>query len=187
MKIGIIGTAGRVLDAKRLTVAHFTVMCEHTEKLLQTHGIGVSDRHFVSGGAAWADHVAVRLFLQGRAAELTLHLPTQFYLTGRYCSSPCGLTANRLHHAFSTATQCSSLGEVLEALDRGANHTTSNGFLARNYLVGQCDMLIAYTFGSGDQPKEESGTRHCWEHSAAPVKIHVGLNEMLRFSSHRPV
>ncbi len=44
-----------------------------------------------------------------------------------------------------------------------------------------------YNFGSGDQPKEESGTRHCWEHSAAPVKIHVGLNEMLRFSSHRPV
>lgn len=40
---------------------------------------------------------------------------------------------------------------------------------------------------AGDQPKEESGTRHCWEHSAAPVKIHVGLDEMLRFSSHRPV
>ena len=180
MKIGIIGTAGRILDAKRLTAAHFTAMCEHTEKLLQEHGLDVPDRHFVSGGAAWADHVAVRLFLQSRAAKLTLHLPTPFYKAGYYCLSPYGLTANRLHHAFSTATQSSSLGELVKALNRGAERTVSNGFKARNIFVGQCDMLIAYTFGTGSQPKEESGTRHCWDHSTAPVKIHVPLDIMMR-------
>jgi len=182
MKIGIIGTAGRGLDAKRLTAAHFTAMCEHTEKLLQNHNLGVPDRHFVSGGAAWADHVAVRLFLQGRAAKLTLHFPTPFYLEGYYCSSPCGITANKLHHAFSTAMQCSSRRELAEALDRGATWTTSNGFLSRNRLVGQCDMLIAYTFGTGNQPKEESGSRdarHCWEHSTAPIKIYVPLGSII--------
>lgn len=183
MKIGIIGTAGRLTDAKRLTAAHFEAMCRCTEDVLREHQLDIADRDLVSGGAAWADHVAVRLYLLRRATSLTLHLPASFYrrdseTRASFLNTADAWAANRCHKAFSSVIEQDSLAEIELALSRGACHTVSNGFKARNLRVAQCDMLIAYTFGDGDAPKD-GGTRHTWDHSTAPTKIHIPLRAIL--------
>ena len=66
--IAIVGTAGRKDDAQKLYPEMFTAMVERTREaitLLENDPLappGAKLSHAVSGGAAWADHIAVRLF-----------------------------------------------------------------------------------------------------------------------------
>ena len=70
-RIAVIGTAGRKDKQARLTAADFDAMVAHIVKLVQPNDT------LVSGGAAWADHAAVRAFLEGKVAGLVLHLPAE--------------------------------------------------------------------------------------------------------------
>src|SRR5690606_1280513 len=72
--IAIIGTAGRGDDAAKLGPALFAAMVRDAAERVAAF----PDPRLVSGGAAWADHVAVKLFLEGKVAGLTLHLPAEF-------------------------------------------------------------------------------------------------------------
>lgn len=181
MRIGVIGTAGRRDDAPKMSMALYAAMRKRLDELL--HCVPVSERHLQSGGAAWADHLAVDVFNDKKAASLTLHFPASFYhRDGEACASfratADAWVANRYHKAFSASTERCSPGEIENALALGARHTVSNGFHARNILVGQCDWLIAFTFGEGAVPKA-GGTRHCWDHSTAPKKTHIPLGSLL--------
>jgi hypothetical protein len=77
MRVSIIGTAGRKEDAAKMSALLFENMVrvarEQIALLEATDGIDL-----VSGGAAWADFVAVQLWLDGNCPDvrsLTLHLP----------------------------------------------------------------------------------------------------------------
>ena len=176
MRIAIIGTAGRRDDGPRLTDRTFSCMLLEARRVLaalpRPHALQ-------SGGAAWADHVAVTLFLHGVVDGLTLHLPAPLRRLGGFDEAHLdGRIANHYHRAFSDALRHDTLGDLADAVERGAAVTTSSGFLHRNLLVGRCDFLLAFTFGPGAVPKD-GGTKHAWDKSSAPRKFHVPLGPLL--------
>lgn len=124
--VAIVGTSGREPeDAKRLTREVYRAMCKEAERVIRDEWkLAPSAVRLVSGGSAWADHVAVDLFLSTRhpfhpaaatataAAHyggLTLFLPAPILpstsvLSDGYLfstTSTYGKRLNGLHRAFS--------------------------------------------------------------------------------------
>ena len=160
--LAIIGTAGRKDDAKRLTTNHFKAMCLVAEGLLeQINDSNYPITHLVSGGAAWADHVAVRLFLDKKVSGLRLFLPAAFE-DGSYHDNGskdawenAGGTANHYHKLFQNSTGVNGLSDILIAKAHGAELIpVLKGFHARNALVAKSDFLLACTFGQERMVKE---------------------------------
>jgi hypothetical protein len=164
--LAIVGTAGRKDDAKRLTTNHFKAMCLVAEGLLeQINDSNYPITHLVSGGAAWADHVAVRLFLDKKAPGLRLFMPAAWE-DGSYhdngnkdaYENPGG-TANHYHKLFQQNAGVNSLSDIVIAQAHGAELIpVLKGFHARNALVAKSDFILACTFGDGRLVKPHSGT-----------------------------
>jgi hypothetical protein len=189
IRIGVIGTAGRKDDADRLNQSIYDQMYGTLLHDL-SHWSGATIT-LVSGGAAWADHLAVRAFLDQLVPNLELHLPASFksskYFETTDKMSP-GRIANWYHQRMSHKTNTNSLIQLQRALDKGAVTTVSAGFHQRNILVGNVDILIAFTFGTksstgqssaGEAGLKDGGTAHTWDHSDASLKIHHNLHELL--------
>ncbi len=171
MTLGIIGTAGRREDASRLTPAHWRMMCCVAQTVVTTLGV----TKLVSGGAAWADHVAVQLYLDDTVNDLTLHLPARFNMAGsanQFEKHQLGEVANRYHVAFYHGRKVDSLDEIAMAIKKGATVTEEpagqgfGAFFARNVKVAKAvDTLLAFTFGNG-AVLADGGTRHAWDQFA---------------------
>lgn len=164
----IVGTAGRKDDANRLSPKHFEAMCECARLLLQQlnetdYGVDT----LVSGGAAWADHVAVKLFLNKEVPKLKLFLPCQFMGQDigydpvplneheRQKGYSTGDTANKLHAKFSRKMNINSLWEIQLAIQQGATVIVpKGGFYGRNAKVAESDILLAMTFGDHEWVKD---------------------------------
>lgn len=159
----------------------------------------------VSGGAAFADHAAVRLFLEGHVGSLRLYLPAPFNgrafeANSRVHSNP-GSTANEYHAAFQRSCGVNGLSEIAAAITKGAKVETYNGFKRRNLEVaGHCTHMVAFTFGNQNsadfQPSEkgftssaeaglkDGGTAHTWgECWKAEWKRHVNLRELEKLAA----
>ena len=121
----------------------------------------------VSGGAAWADHIAVRLFLDKKIPKLRLFLPCafvggSFYDTGlkNDAGKNPGGTCNYYHAKFKRKTAIDSLSQIQTAEREGAELINVNkGFYARNALVAKSDFILACTFGNEHEIKD-GGTAH---------------------------
>lgn len=165
MTLGIIGTAGRGTDAAQLTASHWRMMvC-----IGQTVACTLGATRLVSGGSAWADAVAVQLYIDGHVDGLTLHLPTSFktYTTGdaaHFVATGPGARLNELHEAHSRAVGFRTLREIERAIAKGAQvQVHPAGFHARNVAVAKdCGSLLAFTFSGGPEPKP-GGTRETWD------------------------
>ena len=76
LAIAVIGSAGRGDDARKFCPGLFEEMVKRVSRTIkQLSGTIKPLRQkirLVSGGAAWADHVAVALFLEGAVDELHL-------------------------------------------------------------------------------------------------------------------
>lgn len=176
MRIAIIGTAGRSRKDS-LTKELFRKMVAAVENEITPDAI------LVSGGAAWADHVAVELFLQGKCAGLELYLPCEhdgFQFVdngdGHWARNP-GRLANKYHKYFSFVLGVDTLGAIDQALNQGAVKRVYNGFHARNTLVATtCDKLVALTWATSDT-EIEGGTKDTWTKCKLPPpqKKHVCL------------
>lgn len=173
--IAIIGTAGR---DKRFPMdqSHWEFMCRVAGFFLRPGD------HIVSGGAAWADHVAIWAYNNGLCAGLTLHLPAPFETTFNGGSGTSGGTANHYHRQFGRTINRDTFLDIQDALQGGAQFTEqpeSKGYaamFARNKLVAdQCTHMLAFTFGTGDVPAD-GGTKATWD-MAGPQKKrkHVSL------------
>lgn len=201
-RIAVIGTAGRKTAADRLDWPTFLLMREAVLRELQNIP---RPWELVSGAAAWADHVAVDLFLGRKVDRLELHLPCRFitetahrvWIASHAGPAPrylCfdehveeGRIANRYHDAFSKhfpptgvlPGYSRSLLDIDKAIMRGATiwQYEVEGFKARNYAVGRVDVVIAQTFGRGFVPAD-GGTAHTWRNSVAPLKIHIPIGEL---------
>jgi len=193
--IAIIGTAGRDTDAPRINRALYDAMYAHTLGTIAAWGCHAA----VSGGAAVADHLAVRAFLDGAVHELRLFLPARFH-GGRYVANPLvpsnpGQTTTGYHEDFSRACGLDSLREIAEAIRKGARTEVHEGFKRRNLEVASaCTHMIALTFGNGAPPEDilptdtrfmdhkaaglkDGGTQHTWNECwKASRKRHVCLN-----------
>ena len=187
-RIAIIGSAGRKKDASKMSLAVFKAMICSTKQLLQSWNIDITNIVLVSGGSAWSDHVAVKLYLEELLstdkgfAGLELHLPCQLLVDDtfpKFDSSQCGQTLNGLQHQFSNICKFSSVQDLRCAVHLGASiRVHKKGFLERNLFVGNVDRLIAFTWNNGVKPKE-GGTLHTWNHSSASMKVHVSLGSLL--------
>lgn len=173
--IAVIGTAGRD-KAMPLSEKHWNFMANAIyEELTPTDVL-------VSGGAAWADHVAVWAYLNDYCAGLILHLPAPFNrgrFWGEYGTS--GGACNYYHQMFSKTMGFDSLKHIQAALDKGAQITEqsiAHGYAAmskRNQLVANdCTHMVAFTFGEGDVPAD-GGTKITWDMAAGKHRCHVPL------------
>lgn len=170
----IIGTAGRDKNMP-MTLALWDWMLADATSLI------APGSHLVSGGAAWADHLAVALFLSGHASALTLHLPAPFR-NGRFVgpSSSAGSASNYYHQLFSRAIGRNTLADIAAVASMpnvsGTFEPAAPGFtamFARNKLVAKSDHMLAYTFGTGAVPAD-GGTANTWNQCTGN-RLHVPL------------
>ena len=161
-RLAVIGSAGRGEDAKRVTKELYRAMYDRLLAFITELG---TVEELGSGGAAFADHLAVLAFLAGKMPRLWLSLPASFVLsTGRfvepYLKSPGSIT-NYHHRNFSRAVG----GDSLRALRRAllADGCTSDvflGFEERNApIAAWADGVIAFTFGDGAILKDGGSAR----------------------------
>ena len=176
VKVAIIGTAGRKEDARKMSKYLFNRMVATAQEVMFTQfQLKKPEIVLVSGGSAWADHIAVRLWLESFAcptesdfyAGLKLYLPCQYSSTndGIYFHDSTGATLNELHGAFTSkiADGFNSRKDLLCAQTLGADFDCSyHGFLNRNFQVAQSDYVVAFTWGDSDKRPKEGGTKHTW-------------------------
>jgi hypothetical protein len=200
--LAVIGTAGRQSDGPRITPELYDAMHGQLLEVLDDWGFARSGR-LVSGGAAVADHLAVRVYLAGDAGRLLLCLPARFE-GGRFIDNPrdpmrTAQVANRYHAQFSQACGLDSLGELATAIARGAEVRVIPGFKSRNLEVAAAAThLLALTFGLDQAPVDlgpedlgfgdfrlaglkDGGTAHTWgEAWRLERKRHVSLSWLER-------
>ncbi|WP_171019814.1 UvrD-helicase domain-containing protein [Hydrogenophaga sp. 2FB] len=180
-RIAVIGTAGRDKSETMNRVLWDAMVADLRSR------VGPDDI-LVSGGAAWADHLAVHVYLQGHVKGLELHLPAPFddiQFQGPGQSS--ATAANYYHQRFHQATGINSLEELHCALMCEIQVTTEpaasgyRGMFARNEKVAKrVDSVIAYTFGEGDTPAD-GGTKNTWD-QVIGQKVHVSLRGIVERS-----
>lgn len=197
MRLAVIGSAGRD-EAEPVSLALYDKMYERLAWYVVRWGITSA----VSGGAAFADHLAVRAYLSGLVKDLTLYLPAYFQ-NGAYVPNPRvqfnpGKTSNNFHERFSRKTGVQGLAEIAMAIEKGANIHVFEGFHNRNCEVAShCDYLVAFTFGSrtvteikGDDPAftnhrkagvKDGGTAHTFNETwNVHAKAHENLYDLVK-------
>lgn len=183
MRVAIIGTAGRREDGQKLNRAIYNKMVRSAITLLNDKHEEFGEQfgneiHLISGGAAWADHCAVSVYLLDLCDTLTLYLPAEWTGTD-FSGTRDGEVANYYHRLFSEKMNGSSLAGIGRAKEKGASLIINrNGFKARNLQVGRVDILIAYTFGEKEDTPKDGGTLHTWNNSSATVKIHKQIQKL---------
>lgn len=164
----IIGSSGRGDEARKFTSsALFDRMVERVEKVLTDDlKLPLPFRFLSSGGSAWSDHVAVALFLAGKARHLLLELPCKWDKDKSCfdCKSEEGQRLNQLHRAFSRVRGVDSLAEIQAAMKLpGFMYQVRRGFHRRNdALAKECMYLIALGWSETDKP-ESGGTLYTWD------------------------
>lgn len=167
MKIGIVGTCGRREDANKLNDLVYKSMIQKSKDFITNlRRSGIDIKTAVSGGAAYADAIAVYFFITGFVDNLILHLPCDFDIhkikyhdTGvyNYKTNPGG-TANYYHKLFSQKCHINSLEQIKEAISKGAKVEVTPGFKERNTkIANQSDLILAMTFGE-KQIVKDGGT-----------------------------
>lgn len=197
--VSIVGTAGRKEDGAKLNRNVFENMKTKAEALiLNKFKLRKQDVLLVSGGSAWADHIAVSLWLENMYtgspedmySGLRIFLPcgydngntgTQFQFRQHNKRDDPGTTLNRLHNQFNSAmgNGFDSLKDLLCTEALGAELCCSfSGFLNRNIQVAKCDYMIAFTWGDSYGQPKSGGTFHTWKNCKSQNKIHVPLNTL---------
>jgi len=168
--VAIIGTAGRKEDARRMSKALFDRMVDHAAHQQRVVWKLPNDRVvLVSGGSAWADHVAVRLFLNEALdpdghpyAGLQLFLPCPFILTAataraldngswQWQANP-GRLLNSLHQAFSQTMQkekeMKSASAASAAASASGISASQHQFQHQSQIPSLNDIAVAKSFGA---------------------------------------
>jgi len=169
MILAIIGTAGRGTDRDKLTLKHWWKMLEVGRTISEKyHAV-----EFVSGGAAWADHVAVVL------SEF-LHTPLTLYLPGLADDIE---TSKKHHYRFSQVIGYDSLQELNKVSDFFGNTIIrKGGFKDRNRDVAKhATHYLAMTFGDGPNLKD-GGTAHTVSLMKHKPGMHLDLHTFNLYS-----
>jgi hypothetical protein len=173
--IAIIGTAGR---SKVPTLSEWNKMVQDASSKVSTNDV------LISGGAAFADHVAVRLFLDGKVQGLKLRLPAKIK-DGKYVGDKgtAGGTANFYHEKFSKLLGVNTVAEIEAAIAKGAEvsyekELSNKAMFDRNKKVAaESNSMIAYTYGEGTEPAD-GGTKNTWDTAKYSDKTHVQIDKI---------
>ena len=198
IRLGIIGSAGRKDDAPKVCWGLYHSMIQKAKDTM--HVLAAEHDMYtmclVSGGAAFADHIAVALFMEGDVLELELKLPCQFdpsrkrFVEGAGGFSSPGSTINFYHRKFSEALQFDSLNQLAAAMQKpGCFVRNADGFLARNTLVAErSHALLAMTFGNGPIVKPGGTADTIRKFLALPERgpaFHMDLSQRLCYRNAR--
>lgn len=171
--VSIIGTSGRKEDGPKMALPIYLSMIKTTMRVItETWRLDPRKIILVSGGAPWADHVAVHLFLEGFAPCLRLYLAAK-WLKSEFGSSYEGKTLNKYHQEFCLKTGIDSFSQLEQARLKGAQVEIIPGFHNRNAPVAHSHYMLAFTWGAGNIPKP-GGTADTWRQSNS-IKLHVSL------------
>ena len=179
--LSVIGTAGRN-NQDKLSIGLYYSMVEKCKDIIQNHfGLNPKNIVLVSGGAAWADHVVVDLFLSQYVTSALLYLPCKWDSEKKqYQNCKTGTTANHWHKKFSAITNKNSLEEIDDAIKKGLKmNIEHHGFLARNTLVAKSEYMIAFSWSGTNEPEYGSGTADTWAKSNTGNKIHISLQGLI--------
>lgn len=176
LKISIIGSAKGNIDFNKL----LQISEEYIENNITNDW---SKIELISGGAAYCDHIAVKLFIKHPTSKLTLHFPCKWDINNKeffdtkiidWKTNPGG-TANYYHKLFNKKCNLNSFDDIELAIKLGAKIIDSyNGFHKRNIIVGKCDYMIAFSFGKGNEPTD-GGTSYTWSNSNCKNKKHFSI------------
>lgn len=176
MSIGIIGTAGRSSDWLWFTREKYDYIVESVdrgiEEACQRSGLKKEEICLFSGGAAFMDHLVVRLFLTGKYKKLILFLPAFYdmkkkrYIETQIGDQNTGKQSNHYHDLARMRTGYDSLDEIGQAFDKGAIIQYYSSFKERNTglarFANQAKASVyAFTLSSGQEP-EDGGTYDTW-------------------------
>lgn len=181
IKLGIVGTSGRnPLDKKKLVKEHMEYMAENVYCYIE-HVIKTKPNNIilVSGGSAWADHIAVQLYLTGEFAGLELYLPSRFDpKQKKYINTHEGRTLNQLHAECKEKTGIDVFEDLTRAVTKKATKIViQRGFLPRNTLIAKnSDHLITFTFSPNDPV--EGGTFDTWKKTKHDNRTNFDLANM---------
>jgi len=186
IRVAIIGTAGRKEDGPKMSKELYFKMCRKAINIIDKLQLKPKCIQLVSGGAAWADHIAISLYLDNNADKLRLHLPCGFHKeenNSHYIASTKDTktpdAANYYHIEFSQKMKGDTLDGISKTISKGAEVIVTPGFKPRDLKIAEdSDLMIAFTWNEGREPKAKSGTLYTWSHSDATVKIHVPLSEL---------
>jgi hypothetical protein len=193
--VSIIGTAGRKEDGAKLNKEVFLTMCDTARRVITVDWKLAPEKvRLVSGGSAWADHVAVRLYLDSVFSHcfgddcaapafggLTLYLPCALDRSkakapravdtgsAQWQTNP-GRVLNQLHAVFAKelGSDASPYADMIAAEALGAKlDCSAAGFHKRNSLVARSDYLLAFTWGTDSKQPKDGGTLDTWNKSKA--------------------
>lgn len=168
-KLAIIGTAGRKEDQGILTGEHYDRMVDGAVKLIGHLNLDPREIKLYSGGAAWADHIAVTLVKRGgiAAENLTLFIPTNLEYYGYEAADQTNVnqkrtadTCNYYHKMFSSRVGINSIQELNDVRKQGAMlDNSATGFHARNAMVARSleddGHVLAFTTGLANYPQAD--------------------------------
>lgn len=132
------------------------------------------------------------LYLQHKAAALTLHVPAAWETTdkgekfvdnGKSSQSNPGRVANKLHEVFSEKIEEQTLNQIRCCRHLGAKLQVHDGFKKRNDSVAQSRFLIAFSWSEGEAPKK-GGTLDTWNKCTGNT-LHIPLS-LLKESASKP-
>jgi hypothetical protein len=202
--VAIIGTAGRKEDGPKMSKALLERMVAHaTDVQHNTWGLANEQVVLVSGGAAWADHVALLLYQRARSdgrhpyAGLEIFMPCKFISThstyrawdnGWDWKVNPGWLVNKQHDSFSKAVGWTTMDDFkLASSDPLFRLDCSiHGMHARDAAIARAaQRMLAMTWGTGPEPKP-GGTLHTWKlcKLQAPFKKHTPLESLNVHSGH---
>lgn len=194
IRLAIIGTAGR---KEPITHEHWQLMLTQAAATIDDlEAAGQQVTALVSGGAAGADHVAVRLFLrapQRRALILELAAAWDFnhnvYVesdSGNWQTNP-GRTLNRHLRNFQSTAFLDPFEDIGAALKHHncQYRVHQSGLLGRNTFVAEADVVLAMTFGGGRQIAQGGTADTCRKYQARGGQqiYHLDLNTGIVHSS----
>lgn len=177
--LAVIGTAGRD-KTQPMDEDLWYAMCDDLRERISPND------HLVSGGAAWADHLAVHAFDKGWVKQLTLFLPAPMGSAGFIGPQRSAANAaNFYHRKFSAITRIRSYAQLREVV-RAPGVTVYEepirpgygAMFARNKKIARlADSVLAYTFGQGEAPAD-GGTLDTWQQINCADKAHVNLIQL---------
>jgi hypothetical protein len=188
VNVAIIGSAGRGFDAYKLNRDIFLTAVYKTCELVEfTWNLDWNDVTLVSGGSAFGDHIAVKIYMNLKKEypklKLRLHLPCdwdtslkKFQEAG--ADMQYAKQLNHLHQVFSLKCNVQSLKDLQTCIAEGCEITTSSGYFARNDKVAQeAEKMIAFTFG--DMQEGRGGTSYTYSRAFNAEKVHIDLDKVL--------
>lgn len=185
--VAICGTAGRDDDylGKFYTRALFSNILDATEHYLELLIARGYDITLISGGAPWAEHIAVKLH-QERGYPLQLKIPAVIsteaqHGRGPFVNTDPGSCLNELHALFSDRAGVDSARELYSATeDAMVSIEVFDTFHSRNKVIAEsCTHMLAFTWNDSNVPKP-SGTLNMWKMCKLPSnqKNHVSLYDL---------